>query len=356
MLRSPKVAVVMSKLVVCVPLLGLGLGQLASRLGAQTLPASESPASVSVRAIPRQDGNQYVGAESCRSCHKAEFREFGKTAHADLRQKENSVTGCETCHGPGRAHADGEEAAHGDDTKTAAAARLIFAFKDSAKKNAARCLECHQTSKDQSRFDHSTHAVNGVSCNDCHATHLVSAAEAPQSTAVQSAQAKFMSVPALPEENRWLHNSLLKRSQSELCYQCHANVRAAFVLPQHHRVPEGAMKCTDCHATHGSNNRASMVKANWETCVACHAEKRGPWAFEHASVKVEGCASCHTPHGSTNKALLARREERTLCLQCHVSPTGVNVPHGRQSFQTLSDCTRCHSQIHGSNASQYFLN
>ena len=341
----------MNEVFIFAALLGTATG-----LFAQTLPTSDSPASVSVRAIAREDGSRYVGAERCRSCHKAEFLEFGKTVHADLRHQGNSVTGCETCHGPGAAHAEGEEAAHGDDAKTAAAARLIFSFRENAKKNSARCLECHQSSKDQSRFDHSTHMLNGVSCSDCHATHLTAAAENPKAKAVQSAQAKFMSVPTLPEENRWLHNSLLKKSQPELCYQCHANVRGAFALPQHHRVPEGAMKCTDCHATHGSDNRASMVKTNWETCVACHTEKRGPFVFEHASVKVEGCAACHTPHGSTNKALLARREERMLCLQCHVSPSATNVPHSRLSFQTESDCSRCHVQIHGSSSSQYFLN
>lgn len=335
------------------------VGILLSSIGslvAQTRPASDSPASVSARAIARQDGGQYVGAERCRSCHKAEFVEFGKTAHANLKQTATSVTGCESCHGPGGPHVEGEEAAHGDEAKTAAAAKLIFSFHSNAKKNSERCLACHLTSKDQARFDHSAHMLNGVSCSDCHATHLVGASDSPKATAVQDAQAKFFSVPALPEENRWLHNSLLKKSQPELCYQCHANVRAAFALPQHHRVPEGALKCTDCHATHGSNNRASMTKANWETCVGCHTEKRGPWVFEHASVKVEGCTACHTPHGSTNRALLARREERMLCLQCHTAPQATNVPHSRLSFQTQGDCSRCHVQIHGSNSSEYYLN
>jgi len=321
---------------------------------AQTLPSSQSAASVSVKTIAPVPGGEYVGADRCRSCHKAEFLEFGKTPHASL-PKHSGVTACEMCHGPGKPHSDAEEAAHGDDAKTAAASKLVFAFRGSPKDNSARCMQCHTTSKDQSLFNHSSHAMNGVSCIDCHSTHLTEAAEAPKGEAVQSAQAKFMSVPSLPEENRWLHGSLLRKNQPELCYQCHANIRAAFALPQHHRVPEGAIKCTDCHSPHESTNRASLTKASWETCVGCHTEKRGPMVFEHASVKVEGCTACHTPHGSTNKALLARREERELCLGCHVAPAASNVPHSRLSFQTQSDCTRCHSQIHGSNSSEYFL-
>ena len=325
-------------------------------VAAQTRPAANEPASVTAKAVPEQAGGGYVGAERCRSCHKAEFTEFGKTVHASLPERKGSVTGCETCHGQGKTHSDAEEAAHGDDAKTAAANKLIFSFKDNPKKNSERCQQCHQTSKDQSQFDHSNHAMHGVSCNDCHATHLTVAAETPKREGVQIAQAKFMSVPSLPEEQRWLTSSMLKKNQPDLCFQCHGNVRAAFALPTHHRVPEGAMKCTDCHTPHGTSNKSALRQSGWETCTQCHAEKRGPMVYEHSAVKVEGCTACHTPHGSTNKMLLVRREERMLCLQCHVDPVAANVPHSRLSFQTRSDCTRCHSAIHGSNFSQYFLN
>jgi len=33
-----------------------------------------------------------------------------------------------------------------------------------------------------------------------------------------------------------------------------------------------------------------------EACTTCHAEKRGPYLWEHAAV-TENCASCHDPHG-----------------------------------------------------------
>jgi predicted CXXCH cytochrome family protein len=325
-------------------------------LTAQTRPAASEPASVTARVIRQASGAGYVGADACRSCHKPEFAEFNKTAHASLPAHDGAVVGCETCHGAGKPHADAEEAAHGDDAKTLAANKLIFSFKGNPKQNAERCQQCHQSSKDQAQFDHSNHAMHGVSCNDCHATHLTAAAESPTRTGVQGAQAKFMTVPALPEEKRWLTSSLLKKNQPELCYQCHGNIRAAFALPTHHRVPEGAMKCTDCHTPHGTSNKVALRQSGWETCTACHAEKRGPMVFEHSAVKVEGCTACHTPHGSTNKMLLVRREERMLCLQCHVDPAAANVPHSRLSFQTRSDCTRCHSAIHGSNFNQYFLN
>ena len=35
---------------------------------------------------------------------------------------------CESCHGPGKAHVEGQEAARGDEAKTLAANKLIFAY------------------------------------------------------------------------------------------------------------------------------------------------------------------------------------------------------------------------------------
>jgi DmsE family decaheme c-type cytochrome len=117
------------------------------------------------------------------------------------------------------------------------------------------------------------------------------------------------------------------------------------------------MKCTDCHSVHGSENRASLSQPAWDTCTSCHADKHGPFLFEHAAVKVEGCVVCHTPHGSPSRFLLERRESRFLCLQCHGDTHSdiAGVPHSRLGFQTRGDCTRCHAAIHGSNFNQYFL-
>lgn len=313
---------------------------------------------MTAKAIPQQPGGGYVGNDRCKSCHKPEVLEFAKTVHASVPEHKDAVVGCEMCHGPGKAHSDAQEASHGDEAKSAAADKLIFSFNSNPKANSERCLRCHSTTRQESQFDHSSHALNGVACQDCHAMHLMAASDSPNGEAVQRAQAKFFSVPSLPEENRWLTSSLLTKSQPELCYQCHGDVRAAFALPTHHRVPEGLMKCTDCHSPHGTSNLHEMQQAANETCTGCHIDKRGPFVFEHAASRVEGCTACHTPHGSSNKMLLARREERMLCLQCHVgSPSTTAVmPHNLQSFQAQGTCTRCHSVIHGSNYDPNFLN
>ena len=112
-----------------------------------------------------------------------------------------------------------------------------------------------------------------------------------------------------------------------------------------------ALKSTSSERAQSSADHLSP----WGEVEQRYAEKRGPFVFEHPASKIEGCVACHTPHGSINRMLLVRREERFLCLQCHVNPIADNVPHSRLSFQTRGTCTRCHASIHGSNFEANFL-
>ena len=118
----------------------LGLCVPAGSVEAQTRPSAGAPNSIVVGSTPAVSSGAYVGAENCRSCHKPEFREFNKTVHSQLKPaQEGQVMGCEACHGPGKAHADAEQAAHGDDAATAAANKLIFGFRGTGRENWERC-------------------------------------------------------------------------------------------------------------------------------------------------------------------------------------------------------------------------
>jgi predicted CXXCH cytochrome family protein len=322
---------------------------------AQRQPANES-SFVSWEAPASGNTSGYVGTESCVHCHRGVSNQAAKTVHMRTTVPGTAMnTSCETCHGPGKAHADAENEADRTDTKNPEAKKLIYRFDGTSQATSARCLTCHGTSKEHDLYRRSEHSLQAVSCTECHDPHLVLGGSGEHSQTALP-QAQFVSAPQMVEETRWLSESLLKKGQPNLCFECHRSIQAQFALPNHHRVPEGLMKCSDCHSPHGSLSKPLLKKTSaYETCVSCHVEKRGPFVHEHASVKVEGCTTCHTPHGSNNQHLLQRGETRFLCLSCHISPENVNVPHGHLSFQTSGDCTRCHAAIHGSNFNEFFL-
>ena len=143
-----------------------------------------------------------------------------------------------------------------------------------------------------------------------------------------------------------------------VCYKCHADIYAKNAMPSHHPIKEGKMMCSDCHDPHGQTEDNLKEPTINMVCYKCHAEKQGPFAYEHPPV-TENCAICHNPHGTVANNLL-RQPATFLCLRCHTGhrkgPTGPNhtplmgdvgtSPSLQAAFYT--DCTQCHKQIHGS--------
>jgi DmsE family decaheme c-type cytochrome len=142
-----------------------------------------------------------------------------------------------------------------------------------------------------------------------------------------------------------------------MCAKCHPGRKAETLRPSHMPLAEGKMTCSDCHNPHGSNGPSMLSsKSINENCYRCHAEKRGPFLWEHPPV-TEDCTNCHAPHGSVNPNLLKVRSER-LCQRCHISTRHPSQPEGAKTrFVFGHDCLNCHSQIHGSNhpSGEFFL-
>jgi DmsE family decaheme c-type cytochrome len=266
----------------------------------------------------QSSSTNYVGDDTCMTCH-SDVAKDAIIPHAKTAFTHSAGQTCESCHGPGKAHVD----SGGDPTK-------IFRFTTASEKQVnATCLRCHAAV--HPNFAHSDHAKAGLSCIDCHSTH------------------RFKD-----EENH------LKASQPGLCETCHADVKMAFAQPFHHKVPEGLVKCTDCHDPHGSFQSPQLRTTADQNaiCTQCHTETAGPFVYEHPVVKTEGCVSCHSPHGSPNPRLLRVGNVNTLCLQCHSASMNFTTP-GTPSFHNQAAqyqaCIVCHTQIHGSNASDVFF-
>jgi DmsE family decaheme c-type cytochrome len=153
-----------------------------------------------------------------------------------------------------------------------------------------------------------------------------------------------------------------KVPQQEVCFTCHRDIRAQVFRPSHHPIQEGKVKCTNCHNPHGALSHAMLLHESVnEQCYSCHADKRGPYLFEHPPVQ-ENCLTCHNPHGSRSARLL-REKPPNLCQDCHDAAqhpgtaydlTEAFPPVGTQSGVSTRfiarSCLNCHQFIHGSNA------
>jgi DmsE family decaheme c-type cytochrome len=259
----------------------------------------------------------YVGEDTCLGCH--EDHNYKRTVHGiAVNERTPAAThGCESCHGPGKAHAESGDAA------------LIRRFNVITPSQAsATCTACHNRAN-HALWDGSQHDQRNLGCTTCHSIH--------------SAKAK-------PQ--------LKARTQPELCGGCHRNVVNRVFRFNHMPVREGGMVCSSCHNVHGSTNQRLLRAGTTidESCTSCHADKRGPYLWEHAPVS-ESCITCHDPHGSNNDRMLVSKQP-FLCQRCHVTsrhpPTVYegyllnNSSNGNKIFGRA--CTACHQLVHGSNA------
>lgn len=283
---------------------------------------------VAVAAANRKiNPDEYVGSETCAGCHEEIAKQVARTVHGAAKMPERidrALWGCEGCHGPGKEHAE----AGGDKTKIQ---RLSEATPEARSET---CLFCHGGQDERINFRRSEHQASQVSCDSCHSPH-----------------------------GEVVHDRLLRKEPNALCFSCHGEKRSDFALPFHHKVPEGAMQCVDCHNQHGGFTQQQRLFGTDRACLKCHSDKQGPFTFEHLALRLEGCTGCHLPHGSNNPRLLTRSEQRFVCLECHsqITSEAEEFPAvGTPSFHNLNldrfrSCTTCHVMIHGSNISDVFF-
>jgi DmsE family decaheme c-type cytochrome len=286
-------------------------------------------------APPTVPGATYIGSEQCKGCHedlakKMEHTLHGKLLGTKLSKSEFQQRGCEGCHGPGSKHL--EDPAN-------PAFNLRFGKKSplaAADKNEV-CLQCHARGK-QILWRGSPHEARDVACATCHSVHAGS----------EKGQLKIVKVDEYDSRGQ-----LLDKVQYALCGQCHQVKTMQFQRSSHMPLAAqgeaGKIVCSTCHNPHGTTTEKliAAVSIN-ESCTTCHADKRGPFLWEHAPV-LENCLSCHQAHGSNNAPLLRVRQPR-LCETCHAG--------GRHNAQTYPmterrafnrSCVNCHFNIHGSN-------
>jgi DmsE family decaheme c-type cytochrome len=312
--------------------LALGFFPMASAVSAGPDPKTEAKtAGATADSAGGSEMAAAVAVNACADCHEDQVLGFVGNPHAVLDLPGWSAAGgsCVSCHGDGEEHINEGGGEVG-----------IFAFDDSHLPSAKVevCLTCHGDA--HPNFTASAHSAAGLSCTDCHAIHA-----APDSS---RHLLKMAEAPAAASMGGSFGRPLGEVSSS--CAECHGDVLAKFSLNERHRLQEGILDCSSCHNPHEPMAVSTLSAFGQQSCTNCHLDKSGPFVFEHGSVRVEGCTACHSPHGSINRHMLKYQRVAELCFSCHNTVPGF---HSRFTLET--NCTNCHSSIHGSNFDQFFL-
>lgn len=318
---SPMVAIAGALAAWLVVVVAVGAAPAQGQNVAAIAPASTAPAA----QAPPPAG--FVGEQTCLTCHEDKTKGYHGSKHSRTGNPRTPAAknGCESCHGPGQAHVEGG----GDKTKIKNPNTMT------PREVVDTCTTCHNRSE-HNEWAGGKHDARGVSCLTCHGVHDYKAEKA----------------------------QLKKESVTETCAQCHKTQVSKLHRTAHMPVREGKMECSTCHNPHGSQNVKMLREGSTinEACASCHAEKRGPFLWEHAAGR-ENCVSCHDPHGSNNERMLVAKVPM-LCQRCHThsrhpatiyDQTQVN---NRNNRVTGRACVQCHQMLHGSNhptAGKFFI-
>ncbi|MGD2055040.1 MAG: DmsE family decaheme c-type cytochrome [Gammaproteobacteria bacterium] len=265
---------------------------------------------------------EYLGPEVCADCHQDKIETMKASPHGQAADPRSPFgrQGCETCHGPGMLHFE---------TEGNCIISMTGRYGETVYQRNEICLGCHQ-SGDRMHWMSSTHEAEDLACVSCHSIH---------------------------KRNDVIHRG----SQTETCFKCHKNIRSQIYRASSHPIRDNKVICSDCHNPHGSAGPSSLKQFSInENCYTCHAEKRGPFLWEHYPAS-EDCTLCHRVHGSNHQALLNKPGPQ-LCQQCHAAETAAgglthisrmldysDADSNRGRLIVGMNCANCHSKIHGTN-------
>lgn len=313
---------------------------------------------------------EYVGSQICATCHPDMTKEWALTVHRPtLFNKDASLKGCESCHGPGGPHVE-----EGDPEK------IIQFDKLKPDQITAICMKCH-SGQHVTEWKSSMHARAKLSCLNCHAAHnpesgtllkhiengkqdlegltreieqlqlevnTAAVGSKEKSSAEERLRGLREKEDTLRARVKGAETAYKRTAEPYVCYNCHKTQQVQSNMASHHPIPENKMRCSDCHNPHGGPYGMLTEDSVNETCFRCHAEKLGPFTFEHPPV-AEDCTICHNPHGAPNDNMLTQREP-FVCQKCHAGPHSRSNTLGSPATipQYYNECTDCHTQIHGS--------
>lgn len=297
-------------------MVGMVVGMCAASLASAAAGPQAAPPAAAAQRPPAAPATPPVTGQRCLRCHREIVTTFGEGSHgrAAAFLKDSRTVTCDTCHGDPTKHNDSADPKDIQSPPKMPAAQVN-----------ATCLNCHSRDRTHQEWRGSAHDRKDMSCTSCHTEHH----------------------PKSPEK------MLVKRTEQELCVTCHADRRKAIYQRSTHLFQtehrDEKVECSSCHNPHGGEGRTMLQASSVnKLCYTCHADKRGPFLWEHAPVR-ENCLTCHEAHGS-NQVKLLKVRSTMLCQQCHIHllPRHQTVA-GHDIFTFNNGCANCHSQVHGSN-------
>ena len=194
----------------------------------------------------------------CVECHEDYMQTYQGTKHDRVL----AAGGCESCHGPMSKHLDAPK-------RKKLEATISFDPEGglTVKQKASICMQCHEGGK-QLYWQSGPHEASNVSCDSCHYVM----------------------------ERKSDKSLKLAEDAKTICMGCHIEKKGQMLKSAHMPVNEGKLDCSSCHNPHGSFGPELLKTATVnETCYSCHAEKRGPFLWEHAPVR-EDCSTWPVTH------------------------------------------------------------
>jgi DmsE family decaheme c-type cytochrome len=349
------------------------------------------------KTAPFPRAGQYAGEAVCKDCHE----EQAEAIHGGVHKRvvaAAELKACETCHGPGKAHAD-----HKDND-----AKLITHPPDLGRGVVSFCGRCHAETTLAHGGDLAGFLAAGKTCTSCHRVHEKTPGKAPHDGVAFHARRELLAHASARAvgakkclECHPLRDELLGKSHhahmaaariEEGCESCHgpgalhvASKGLARLITRPDRAGDGAATCRGCHEHvdpvefHWKDKHKPLLSAGM-TCTTCHEvhadktladrpvlPKFGALARDgvteavlvaHQPVSNAMCARCHEPamsvlHGTVHETLGHRDAALAQgCGSCHLSAQEHAEAGGRKDLVTSlrgasaavqqQTCNQCH--------------
>ncbi len=313
------------------------------------------PAQDPTAPFPRR--GDYAGKTVCKDCHEDEWDAILTGYHRGVVASDGFV-GCETCHGPGKLHAEDEDTApelitHPPTLRAGA--------------QTAVCVQCHRDQVAGHGGDPAGFLLADKGCTSCHTVHDA--------------------VPAVPHEGVQFERRADADGAAEAvgagrCVTCHP-LRDQLLAESHHATLAQAADATGCETCHGPGSlhvetdglgrlitRPDRALDGIDTCRSCHDEVHPTdfhWHETEKPLLTDGltCTSCHEVHKSLRPApkppATGRIDPDTgtvvgapppatnmLCVKCHapafkVLQGTIHQSLGSRTAPLTIGCGSCHA-------------